>query len=79
VLPARDIYPGFECFHPGSRFHGLKDYHIRIKEFIFTHKVVKSSRKYDPGYSSPDPDLDLLPIPDPGVKMHRFPDPQRCI
>jgi hypothetical protein len=25
----------------------------------------------------PDPDLDFLPIPDPGVKTHRIPDPQR--
>jgi hypothetical protein len=28
----------------------------------------------------PDPDLEFLPIPDPGVKRHRFPDPdpQHC-
>ncbi len=31
-------------------------------------KLFLSSRKYDPGMFFLDPDLDFLPIPDPGVK-----------
>jgi len=41
-----------------------------------------SSRKYDPKYSSqnriPDPDLDFLSIPDPGVKKAPDLDPKQC-
>jgi len=40
--------------------------------------LYQSFRNYDPGRSSwigiPDPDLDFLPIPDPGAK--NAPDPQ---
>jgi hypothetical protein len=88
VLRIRDVYPGSRirlfsipdpesripdpnCLHPGSR--------ICIKEFKYfspkkTNKWFLSSRKYDPGCSSPipDPDADFLPIPDPGS---RIPDP----
>ncbi len=56
---------------------------IRIKEFKYFNpkKWFLSSRKYDPGCSSrvPDPDADFLPIPDPGSKRHRIPDPQHCL
>ncbi len=56
--------PDANCLHPGSR--------IRIKEFKYFNpkKWFLSSRKYDPGCSSriPDPDADLLPIPDPGSR-----------
>ncbi len=30
------------------------------------------------GFYIPDPDPDILPIPDPGVQKHRIPDPQHC-
>ncbi len=38
---------------------------------ILTQNLFLSSRKYDPGSSSriPDPDLDFLPIPDPGSRI----------
>ncbi len=28
VLPIRDVYPGSEFFHPGSRIQGQKDFRI---------------------------------------------------
>jgi hypothetical protein len=50
-------------FHPGSASKNLS---------ILTPKLLLSSRKYDPGFSSqiriPDPDTDILSIPDPEVK-----------
>jgi hypothetical protein len=47
----------------------------------FEHKLFLSSRKYDPGMFFLDPDLDFLPIPDPGVKKAPIPDldPQHCL
>jgi hypothetical protein len=55
--------PDPKAFHPGSASKNLS---------ILTPKLFLSSRKYDPGCSSqiriPDPDTDILSIPDPGVK-----------
>ncbi len=73
-----------------SLIQGKKDSgsRIRIKEFKYFQlkKLCLSFRKWDPGYSSrirnPDPDLDILPIPDapdPGVKKAPDPDPQHCL
>ncbi len=55
--------------NPGSASQKLK-YFYPIKWFL-------SSRKYDPGcsFQIPDPDPDFLPIPDPGCRGHRIPDP----
>jgi hypothetical protein len=46
---------------------------------ILSQKMVPSSRKYDPGCSSririPEQGLDFLPIPDPGSRGQKAPDP----
>jgi hypothetical protein len=64
-------------FHPGSELSPsrIPDPGSASKNLsILTPKKPKkgflSSRKYDPGCSSriPDPDADLLPIPDPGSR-----------
>ncbi len=63
--------PGSEFFfpHPGADFF---PYRIRIKLSIINPKIFLSSRKYHQGCSSrtriSNPDLNYLPIPDPGVK-----------
>jgi hypothetical protein len=63
---------GSKFFHPVSRIQGQKDsgsrIQIRIKEFQYflPKQLFLSSRKYDPG--CPDPDLDFLPILDPGSR-----------
>jgi hypothetical protein len=50
----------------------------RIQTSVADPGLFLSSRKYDPGYSSriPVPDLDFVPIPDPGVKKAPDLDPQ---
>jgi hypothetical protein len=69
-----DVYPGSRI-----RLFSIPDPRswILIKEFKYfnpkkSKKWFLSSKKYDPGCSSPilDPDADFLPsrIPDPGVK-----------
>jgi hypothetical protein len=71
--------PNFSIPDQGlKRFSDLDPYpHPRIF-CILTQKIVSKLSEYDPGCSSririPDPDLDFLPIPDPGVKRHRIPD-----
>jgi hypothetical protein len=70
VWRIRDVYPGSEFSHPGSR---ITDHDTKIS--ISTHKKQNwfvSSKKYDAGCSSriTDPDADFLPsrILDPRVK-----------
>jgi hypothetical protein len=57
--------PNFSIPDPGS-----KRFRICIKEFKYfePQKLFLKFRKYYPGCSFriPDPDLDFLPIPDPG-------------
>jgi hypothetical protein len=77
VLRIRDVYPGSDFFpslipypnffHPGSRIH--------IKEFEYFNpkNSFLSSRKYDPGCSSRNPDF--LPIPDFRSRGQKAPDP----
>jgi hypothetical protein len=76
VLQIRDVFPdpGSEFFHPQSQ--------IPNKEFTYFYlfnqkKWFLSSRKYDPGCSFriPYPDPDFLPIPDPGSRGQKAPDP----
>jgi hypothetical protein len=62
------------CFHPGSVLNNLS--------ILTPKKWFLSSRKYDPGcsYRILDPDLDFLPILDPGSRDQkntgsRIPDP----
>jgi hypothetical protein len=72
VLEIRDVYPGSEFFHPGSR--------VRIKEFkyFFTPKNwFPSLRNFDPGCLSWIRIL-IFVIPGSriqGSKRHRIPDP----
>jgi hypothetical protein len=66
---------------------GQKDIGSRISDpeqrSIFSKRIVTRSRKYDPGFLSwipgSDPGSNFFQprIPDPGVKKHRLPDPQR--
>jgi hypothetical protein len=85
VLRIRDVYPGSEFFHSGSRVikipepgSGYASKNIPISIYN-PEKLFRSSRKYDPGCSSririPNPDLDFLPIPVTGVKKAPDPDP----
>jgi hypothetical protein len=73
VLRIRDVYSGSEFFLPGSRIQGQKDSGSASKNI--TQKIVSKLSEYDAGCSSPIPDpyLDFLPIPDPGVQ--KAPDP----
>ncbi len=67
-----DPDPG--CY-PGSEFFPSR---IRIEEFkyFYPKKVFLSSLNFNMiQVVHPDPDPDFLPIPDPGVKRHRIPDP----
>jgi hypothetical protein len=58
-------------FHPGSE---LSPSRIRIKKFKYfippkkPKKMVSKLWKVWSGMFIPDPDADVLPIPDPGVK-----------
>ncbi len=52
---------------------GSKSFRIGIKEVCLTHKFVSKLSEILSGMFIPDPDLDFLPIPYPGVK--KAPDP----
>jgi hypothetical protein len=73
--------PDPNFFHPGSRVKKIPGSVSASSNLsILTKKLFLSSRKYDPKYSSrigiPDPDLDFLPIPDPGSRgQKKAPDP----
>jgi hypothetical protein len=70
------LIPDPNFSHPGSRIQDQKDSLIRIKEYKYflTKKNCSKAlgKKYDLGCSSqiriPDPYLDFLSIPDPGVE-----------
>jgi hypothetical protein len=69
---------------PGSRIRIR--IRIRIKEFKYFYPKILflSSGKYDSGMFIPDPDLDFLPILDPGSRGQkctgfRIPDPQHWL
>ncbi len=75
VLRTRDVYPGSDFFHPGSRvkkipWSGSASASKNLS--VLTQKLFPCSRKYDPRRSSRirilDPNLDFLPIPDPGSR-----------
>jgi hypothetical protein len=73
VLLIRDVYPGsrirlFSIPDPGSEIFPSR---IRTKEFQYFNpkKWFLSSKKYDPGCSSPIPDTGSR-----GQKRHRIPD-----
>jgi hypothetical protein len=51
---------------PGSKISGSR-IESKILRF-FNSNLFINSRKYDPVCSSPDPDLDMIPIPDLRVK-----------
>jgi hypothetical protein len=68
--------PGSNFFPSRIRIVSIQDSGYASKNLsILTqkNKWFLSSRKYDPGCSSPILDPDFLPIPDPGVK--KAPDP----
>jgi hypothetical protein len=77
---SRMFIPNLIFSHPGSRIQGQKNLwsRIRIKEFkYFNPKIVSKLSKIWSGMIIPDPDLDFIPIPDPGSrgsKRHRIPD-----
>jgi hypothetical protein len=84
VWRIRDVYPGSDFFHPGSRIRtvsipdpGSSSKNLSILTPKKTKKWFLSSKKYDPGCSSriPDPDADFLPSRIPGSKRHPIPDP----
>ncbi len=75
VLRIRDVYPGSEFI--SSRIQGQKNLSISYPKNCFSALV-----NMRPGCSYririPDPDLNCLPIPDPGIK--KAPDPNTaCI
>ncbi len=53
VLRIRDVYPASEFSHPGSEFFPTRS-RIQIKEIKYFNleNCFRSSRKYDPGWSS---------------------------
>ncbi len=55
VLRIRDVYPGSEFFHPGSRVKKIPGPGSRSASKNLIWDVI------------PNPDLDFLPIPDPEV------------
>ncbi len=86
VLQIRDVYPGsrirlFSIPDPGSELSPsrIPDPGSSKNLSILTPKKPKkwflSSKKYDPGCSSRIPDADFLPIPDPGSRGQKAPDP----
>jgi hypothetical protein len=68
--------PDSNFSHLGSRIKGQKDSRIHTKEFkyFFYPKIVSELSEKLSGMFIPDPDLDCLPIPDPGAE--KVPDPQ---
>jgi hypothetical protein len=79
VLRIRDD-PGSEYFHPGSEyFHpGSEFFPSRIPDPHQPQKIVSKLLEILSGLFIPDLDPGFLPIPYPGVKRHRIPDPQHC-
>ncbi len=67
VLRVREVFPGFEFFHPGSRVKKISDPdpHQRLN---ITPKKCLRSQKYNPGCSSLIRILIFLPNPDPGSR-----------
>ena len=63
--------PDPNFFHPGSRVIKIPD--PGSASSILTKKFVSKLSELDPACSFSDPDLDFLPIPDPGV--NKAPDP----
>ncbi len=84
VLQIRDVYPGSEFFHPGSRVKKITGdrFRIRIKEFKYFNPqncdLGNMIREVKPGFGSWIRILDFLIIPDSGSKRHRIPDPLHC-
>ncbi len=77
VLRIRDVYPGSDFFHPGSRIQGWQDSEFRIRIRIKEHKVLKNKIR-DVHPRSRILNLDYFftsRIPDPGVKKSPDPDP----
>jgi hypothetical protein len=81
VLRIRDVYPRSRIrifpsriSDPGSNKFPIQDGSGSAFKYFYPKKFP-SSRSYDPGCYSriPGPDLDFLPIPDPGLKT--APDP----
>jgi hypothetical protein len=80
VLRIRDMFisdPGSEFFHPGFRVKKIPGSRIRIKELKYFNpqnclKALGNMIRIQ------DPDLDFLPIPDPGVKKAPDPDLRHC-
>jgi hypothetical protein len=64
--------PDPNFFHPGSRIHGQKDSRIQDPAphpenlSILTQTIVSKLSEIWSKIFIPDPDLDFLPIPDPG-------------
>jgi hypothetical protein len=76
VLRIRDVYPGYEFFHPGSQVKNIPDPGSASKNLSIYNpkKLFLSSRKYDSGIFIPDPDLDFFypsRIPDPGSRNQK--------
>ncbi len=68
LVISRQCCPDSNFFHPGSRIQGQKDSgsRIRIRDFkYFYSENLISSRKYDPGSSShnPDPESGFTTLP----------------
>ncbi len=68
----------FPSLIQGQKDSWILDAHQEFK--YLNPKIVSKLSDYDPGCSSrirvPDPDLEFLPIPDPGVKKAPDPGPQ---
>ncbi len=73
VLQIRDVYPRCRpnSFHPGSWIQ--KDSGSRIPILIKNLSILTQTNFSKLSVLFPDPDLDFLPIPDPGVQ--EAPDP----
>ncbi len=76
VLRIRDVYPGSEFFHPGSRVKKFRipdpDPYQRILVFVTQKIVSKLSEIWSEMFILyQDPDLDFLPIPDPGSRVQK--------
>jgi hypothetical protein len=74
VLRIRDVYPGSECFHPGSTVKKIPDPHQRF-EYCKDKKCFYALGKMIWMFI-PDLDTDFFPswIPDPEIK--KAPDPE---
>ncbi len=63
VADPRFFHPGTKFFHPGSQIRSEN-----LSTGILTQKIIYKLLEVWSGLFIPDPDLDFLPIPDPGVK-----------